>query len=120
VKYLLLIYMNPAIWESLSESERNEVFGGHNDFQKTITESGEMISTHALADPSQSTTVRVRGGVTATTEGPYLDATEFLGGYYLVDCRSKERAIELAALLPDARLGAMEVRPVMFSAGMDM
>jgi hypothetical protein len=120
VKYMLLIYMNPAIWESLSDEQRNEVFSGHEAFQRTITESGEMIGTEALADPTNSATVRVRDGVPAVKDGPYLESAEFFCGYYLVDCESRERAIELAALVPDARYTAMEVRPFMNQGGPGM
>ena len=79
-----------------------------------------MITTQALADPSQSAVVRVRGGQPVVTDGPYLEAKEFLGGFYLIDCESRERAIELAAMIPDAKVDGMgiEVRPVMFSAGL--
>jgi hypothetical protein len=117
VRYMLLIYVNPEIWESLSEEDRNQVFRGHEAFIRTITESGEMIGTEALADPSNSATVRVRDGVPAVTEGPYVAAREFFCGYYLVDCDSRQRAIELAALVPDARYTAMEVRPFMSQGG---
>jgi hypothetical protein len=122
MKYLLIMHMNPPVWESLSEDERNEVMAGHGEFIKTIQESGEMIHTQALADPSNTAVVRVRGGVPVVTDGPYLESKEFLGGYYLVECESKERAIELAAMIPDARVDGLgiEVRPVMFSAGMEM
>jgi hypothetical protein len=120
VKYMLMIYVNPTILDALSEEERNEVLNGHEEFQKITRESGEMIGTQALADPSNSATVRVRDGVPAVTDGPYIEAKEYLAGYYLVDCETKERAVELAGLLPDARLTAMEVRPVMFSAGLEM
>jgi hypothetical protein len=116
------MHMNPAIMESLSKAEMDEIMSGHEEFMKTITESGEMISTHALADVSNTVVVRVRNGLPAVTDGPYLEAKEYLGGYYLVDVESKERAIELAALIPDAKVDGLgvEVRPVMFSAGQDM
>ncbi|MDT7773143.1 MAG: hypothetical protein QOC67_2067 [Pseudonocardiales bacterium] len=122
MKFLLIMHNNPAVWESLTESERDEVMTGHGDFIKTIQQSGEMVVTQALADPSNTVVVRVRGGVPVVTDGPYLEAKEFLGGYYLVDVASRERAIELAALIPDARFEGLgiEVRPVMFSAGMEM
>jgi hypothetical protein len=122
VKFLLIMHNNPAVWEALTESERDEVMTGHGDFIKTIQESGEMIVTQALADPSNTVVVRVRGGVPVVTDGPYLEAKEFLGGYYLIDVASRERAIELAAMIPDARFEGLgiEVRPVMFSAGMEM
>jgi hypothetical protein len=78
-----------------------------------------MITTQALADPSQSVVVRVHGGRPAVTDGPYLEAKEYLCGFYLIDCDSKERAIELAAMIPDATVDGMgvEVRQVMYSNG---
>lgn len=122
MKYLLIMHMNPAVWESLTEEDRNAIMSGHGAFIETIRSSGEMISTQALADPSNSAVVRVRGGAPVVTDGPYLEAKEFLGGFYLVDVESRERALELAALIPDARFHGLgiEVRPVMFSAGQEM
>lgn len=117
MKYLLMIYMNPSLWETLDDSARQEVFDGHDRFIKLITESGEMVRSDALADPTQSTTVRIREGATVVTDGPYVEAKEFLAGYYLVDADTKERAIELAAMIPDAKYTAMEVRPLMEPGG---
>ncbi|SER29595.1 Uncharacterized conserved protein [Actinokineospora terrae] len=122
VKYLLLMQINNAILDALTEQEREVVMTGHQAFLKTIQESGEMISTHALGDPGTSVTVTTRGGETVVTDGPFVEAKEYMGGYYLVDCESKERAVELARMIPDSRIEglAVEVRPVMFSAGSDM
>lgn len=120
MKYLLMIIFNPTTWESLSEDEKQDVFRGHGDFIKLIKETGEMIGTEALSDPAQSATVRVRDGVPVVTDGPYVEAKEYLAGYYIVDCESKARAIELAAMIPDARFSAMEVRPLMSQDGTDL
>jgi hypothetical protein len=120
VKYLLLIHLNPTLFESLTESERDEIFGAHDEFQALTRESGELVGFAALADPSNTKTVRVRDGVPAVTDGPYVEAKEFLAGYYVVDCDTVERANELAALIPDARYTAIEVRPVMEAAGEEM
>jgi hypothetical protein len=122
MKYLLIMHVNPKILDALTEAERNEIMNGHGEFMKTIQDTGEMVSTQALADPSNSTVVSTRGGVPAVTDGPYLEAKEYMGGYYLVDCESKERAVELAGMIPDTKVEglAVEVRPVMFSAGSDM
>jgi hypothetical protein len=119
MKFLLSMHINPAVFGALTEEERNEIMDGHGGFMDLITKSGELITTQALADPSQSAVVRVRGGQAAVTDGPYLEAKEFLGGFYLVDVESRERAIELAAMIPDARVEGMgiEVREVVFSAG---
>jgi hypothetical protein len=120
VRYLLIIYMNPSIWDSLSEDERTAVFAAHDGFQNQVTETGELLGFAALADPTTSTTVRVRDGAAAVTDGPYVEAKEFLAGYYVVDCETQERANELAAQLPDARYTAVEVRPVMEGSGVEM
>lgn len=122
MKYLLIMQVNPAVLEALTEEERNEVMTGHGEFMKAIQDSGEFILTQALADPASSTVVRGTGSVPAVTDGPFLEAKEYMGGFYLVDCESKERAVELAGLIPDVRFEglAVEVRPVMFSSGADL
>jgi hypothetical protein len=122
MKFLLLLHNNPAALDVLTEDQRNALMNGHGDFIKTVQESGELIVTQALADPSNSAVVRVRDGVPVITDGPYLEAKEFLGGYYLVECADRDRALELAAMIPDAGIDGLgvEVRPVMFSTGMEM
>jgi hypothetical protein len=120
MKYLLMIHMNPTLFEALSQEERDAVFGGHDDLIKLMKETGEMVGFAALADPSQSKTVRVRDEAAVVTDGPYVEAKEFLAGYYVVECETVERATELAALIPDAKFLAIEVRPVMESGGLEM
>jgi hypothetical protein len=120
VKYLLMIYMNDANWDTLSEDERNAVFAGHDAFGKLTRESGEFVHTAALSNPTQTRTVRVRDGVSAATDGPYIETKEYLAGYYVVECETVDRAVELAALIPDAKWTAIEVRPVMHESGMEM
>src|SRR5262245_23242228 len=120
MKYLLIIHMNPTLFETLSQAERDAIFGAHEEFQKITKESGELVGFAALADPSNAKTVRVRDEVAAVTDGPYIEAKEFLAGYYVVECDSVERAAELAALMPEAKIMAVEVRPVMESGGMEM
>jgi hypothetical protein len=120
VKYLLMIYMNESLFESLTDEERNAVFAGHNEFIPRIQESGEFVGTAGLVNPTQSKTVRVRDGVTTATDGPYIETKEYLAGYYAIDCESLDRAIELAAMIPDAALTAIEVRPVMVESGLEI
>jgi hypothetical protein len=119
MKFLLIMHVNPAVLDALTEEERNEIGTGHGAFIDVIKKSGEMITTLALADPSQSAVVRARGSQPVVTDGPFLEAKEYLGGFYLIDCESRERALELAALIPDTKIDglAVEVRPVMFSDG---
>jgi hypothetical protein len=120
MKFLLIMHMNPAVWNALTEEERAAVGDGHGEFMETIKKSGEMIITQALADASQSTVVHVRDGKQVVTDGPYLEAKEHLGGFYLIDCESRERAHELAAMIPDAKVDGLgiEVRQVMFADGL--
>jgi hypothetical protein len=117
MKFLLIMHMNPTLWEGLTEDQQNEVFQGHGDFHKLISESGEMIETKALADPGRTRTVRVRDGVASTEEGPFVESEAFLCGYYVVDVADEARAVELAAQIPDAKYTAIEVRPVVHEAG---
>ena len=122
MKFMIIMHMNPAVWDALPEEGRQAVMDGHGPLLKDITESGELVSTNALGDPSISSVVRVRDGVPVVTDGPFAEAKEFLAGFYLVDVDSKERALELAARVPDASVEGLgvEVRPVMFSAGGDV
>ena len=80
---------------------------------KELTESGELIGGEALADPSNTKTIRLHGGVPAVTDGPFAEAKEHFGGYLIVDCETPERAAEIAARWPSARFAPMEVRPIM-------
>lgn len=118
MKYLLAMYLNPDVLASLSEEDMNGIMTGHQEFIRTIRESGELISTQALGAVADSSVVRVRGGLPAVTDGPFLESKEFLAGYYLVECASKERAVELAAMIPDAAVEGLgiEVREVVFFA----
>src|SRR6266700_1520738 len=95
MRYLLTLNMDPVIWESLSDQARNAVYAGHEAFQKAITESGEFAATVALADPSDSTTVQVRNGTATAADGLLTADRAQLCGYYVVECDSKKRAIEL-------------------------
>jgi hypothetical protein len=122
MKFLLVLHNNPAVLEALGQDEQQRLMDGHAAFIEATQTSGELVVTQALADPSQSAVVRVRNGVPVISDGPYLEAKEFLGGYYLVDVADRERALELAGQIPDAsidRLG-VEVRPIMFEAGLEI
>ena len=92
----------------------------HEPFQEKLVASGELVGFAALADPSQSRVVRVHASMPAVTDGPFLEAKEYLAGYYEVDCESIERAIELAAMMPESKYLGVEVRPVMDSSGTEM
>jgi hypothetical protein len=104
----------------MPEDERNALFADVDRIMDELKNSGEFVGGQGLADPSQSKTVRVRDGVPAVTDGPYVEAKEQMGGYLIVDCDTVERAVEIAASWPDAKYFAMEVRPIMGTAGADV
>ncbi len=122
MKFLLIMNINPKVLDSLTEEEQNAIGAGHGELIKELGETGEMISSQALADPSASVTVKAVDGVPTATDGPFVEAKEFIGGYYLVDVESRERAVELAMKIPDATIPGLgiEVRQVMFEAGSEM
>ncbi len=88
MKYLLMIHLNPTAFESLSEEKRAAIFSAHDVFSASLKETGELVGFAALANPSNTTTVRVRDRIPAVTDGPYVEAKEFLAGFYLVDYES--------------------------------
>jgi hypothetical protein len=95
VKYLILIYGNPAtqeIWEGLSEAQRSDALGGYVALNRDLDASGESIVHEALADPSLTKRVSVSDGRTMTTDGPFAEVKEHLAGFYLLDCETIERA----------------------------
>ena len=123
MKYLVLIYSNPAsreIWEGFSDEQRAEGFRYYGALTEELAASGELIVTEALADPSLTRRVTVRDGQTLTSDGPFAEAKELLAGFYLLECDSMERAVEVAARLPEAELGLIEVRPVLSLGGMEI
>jgi hypothetical protein len=112
MKYMLLIYQNPDGMQALTEDERQAVMADAGELMGELEKSGEWVGGEALAAPASSKGVRVRGGVPAVTDGPYLEAKEQLAGYCIVDCASIDRAVQIAARWPDARYWGMEVRPL--------
>ena len=111
MKYLLLIYENEERWanqdEKATAAEMGEYAGFSAEFDKAI-KGGE-----ALQPTSTATSVRVREGKRLTTDGPYMETKEHLGGYYVVDVADLDQAIAIAARIPGARYGGVEVRPIM-------
>jgi hypothetical protein len=109
VKYMLLIYGHDPEWESRSEEERNAIFGEY----MAIAQAPGVVESHQLQPVETATTVRVENGGTLTTDGPFAETKEVLGGYYLLEADDLDAAVELAARIPAARTGgAVEVRPL--------
>lgn len=116
MKYLILIYGNPesrAIWEGFSDDQRAEGYRWYAAFGEELAATGELVVSEALADPSLTTRVSVRDGQVVTSDGPFAEAKELLAGFFLLEVDSHRRAVELAARLPEAELGLVEVRPVL-------
>ena len=116
MRYLILIYSNPAsrdIWAAFSEDQRAEGYRYYAALKDELAASGELIATEALADASLTRRVSVRGGQTLTSDGPFAEAKELLAGFFLLECEGMERAVEVAARVPEAELDLVEVRPVL-------
>jgi hypothetical protein len=120
VKYLLMIYQNPATWQAMPESEKKAFMSQAGAIVDELIASGEWVGGEGLADPSTAASVRVRDSVPAVTDGPFAEAKEQVVGYCIVDCESRDRAIEIAIRWPDARRWGMEVRPILSPDGVEM
>lgn len=116
MKYMLLIYGNEELWQSFPEDEFAKVIRETDALQQELRESGEFVGAWGVADQVQAKCVRLVDGVPAVTDGPYIEAKEYLGSFDIVDCDSLERALEIAARVPFARIGTVEVRPLMHEA----
>ena len=120
MKYMLLIYDNPDTREIFFGAAGQTLMAEMQALMKELKESGELIGTEGLADPSHTKTVRVQSGMPVVTDGPLAEAKEHFGGYLVVDCESVERATEIAARWPSARFSPLEVRPIMDTGGADV
>ena len=113
MKYLLLIYENEASFAGVSEAERGKIYQEYMDYTKRIRKNGNYVAGEALEPVSTATTVRVKNGKTLTTDGPFAETREQLGGFYMVEAKDLDEAIALAAGIPAVRTGSIEVRPIM-------
>jgi hypothetical protein len=111
MKYMLLIYSDPSAYADPEAGQK--VMAEYMAFTQSIMDSGELVSGEPLQGSDTATCVRLRDGQVSTTDGPFVETKEFLGGYYVVDVKDLDRAIEVASQIPDSRTGAIEVRPVM-------
>jgi hypothetical protein len=122
MKYVILIYSNPAsrqLWAQLSGEQRGAGLRAYAALNEDLAASGELIVSEALADAALATRVTVTDGQPLTTDGPFAEVKEHLAGFYLVDCETTERAVQIAARIPEAALGLVEVRPVMTLAAFE-
>jgi hypothetical protein len=117
---MLLIYDNAQTRETFLGAQGKGLMTEIDAIMSELTESGEFVGGEALADPSNTKTIRLVDGAPAITDGPYAEAKEHLGGYLIVDCESAERAAEIALRWPSARFTPLEVRPLMDTSGAEM
>jgi len=113
MQYLCLIYEDEKSWQKLPPAESEKIQGEYHAYTESIKQGGQLVDGNALQPTHTATTVRMRQGKLTTTDGPFAETKEQLGGYYLLKARDLNEAIQLAAKIPGARFGSIEVRPVM-------
>ena len=112
MEYLLLIYENEKVWETMPQAEQGAIFGEYMAFTEDIKKKGSYKGGNQLQPTTTATTVRVKGGKTLATDGPFAETKEQLGGYYLVEAKDLDEAIAIAGRVPAAKTGSIEVRPI--------
>jgi hypothetical protein len=113
MQYLLMIYRSEAEYGKTDAATRQEMTAEYGAFTQSIIQSGNFKAGDALQPTTTATTVRVRDGKTLTTDGPFAETREQLGGYYLVEAKDLDAAVAIAARIPGAKTGSIEVRPIM-------
>ena len=112
MKYLCLIYDDESRWATMSKEEADAMMGEYFAFTEGIRKSGQYLAGEALKPVQTATSVRVRNGRTSTTDGPFAETKEQLGGFYMIDARDLNEAIQIASRIPSAKIGSIEVRPI--------
>ncbi|MFI5297797.1 MAG: YciI family protein [Polyangiales bacterium] len=112
MQYLLMIYDNEKDWASMTEAKRGALYQAYGKFTKEIEASGNLQGGNPLQPTSTATTVRKRDGKVLKTDGPFAETREQLGGYYLIEAKDLDEACAIAARIPSAEFGSIEVRPI--------
>ena len=112
MKYLCLIYSDETQWPKMPPAESAKWMSEYREFGENIKQSGQYVAGHRLQPTGTATTVRVRDGKMSTTDGPFAETKEQLGGFYMIEAKDLNDAIQVAAKIPGARHGSVEVRPV--------
>jgi hypothetical protein len=113
MQYLLMIYRSEAELGQMAAAERQKMTAEYGAFTQSIIQSGHFKAGDGLQPSTTATTVRVRDGKMLTTDGPFAETREQLGGYYLIDAKDLDTALGIAARIPGAKSGSIEVRPIM-------
>lgn len=116
MKYISIIYGNKDLWDSFPPDQAAKAIAEVNEFNNRYHRSGELLAAYGLGDELSAKTVRVRGGVPAVTDGPYVEAKEFVSSFFLLDVENEARALEIAAEYPFASHNAVEVWPVLYES----
>lgn len=116
MKYMLMIYGNEELWSSFAPEDHARVVADTDALHDELKASGEFVSAYGVGDQVLAKQVTLVDGAPVVTDGPYLEAKEYLGSFDIVDVDSLERALEIAAQVPFARIGQVEVRPLMHEA----
>lgn len=111
--YAMLIYTDEAQEAQVPPAEMEAVMGQYFAFTEGVKTAGTYVAGEALQPTQTATTVRVREGATLTTDGPFAETREQLGGFYILNCKDLDEAITLAAKIPGAAVGSVEIRPIM-------
>ena len=113
MQYLLMCYFDEKLWEKLPDAQKGKIMEEYGEFAQGIVQSGHFRASAKLQPASTTTTVREKNGKRVTTDGPFAETKEQLGGFYLVEAKDLDEAIEWGARCPGAKYGTIEVRPVM-------
>ena len=112
MKYVCLIYSDEKLWPKMSKSESDTVMAEYNTFTESIRSSGNYVAGEALQGTPTATTLRSRAGKLSTTDGPFAETKEQLGGFYLIEAKDLNEATRIASRIPGVKYGSIEVRPV--------
>jgi hypothetical protein len=112
MQYLLLIYDTETAWSSISEAEQQKIYSQYMELSQDLQKSGKSKSSNQLQPVATAATVRIRNGKKSITDGPFAETKEQLGGYYLIEAKDRDEALDIAARIPSARFGCVEVRPI--------
>ena len=116
MKYMLLIYHDEQSWNAIPESERQQIYLEYRKLREQLLARGQFVTGSQLQPITTATSVRVRDGKELVTDGPFAETHEQLGGYFLIDAENLDEATSIAARIPSARTGTIEVRPLVETA----
>ena len=120
MKYMLLIYGNEALWSSFPQGEHQKLVADTDALHEELRGTGEYVCAFGVGDQALAKTVHLEDGAPVVSDGPYIETKEYLGSFDIIEVDSEERALEIAAKVPFARFGRVEVKPIMHEAASDL